>query len=306
MTGTIHIGISGWRYKPWRGDFYPEGLKQRQELAYASRAVSSIEINGSFYALQTPERYADWYAQTPDDFVFSVKAPRYITHVKRLKEIEEPMANFYASGVLQLKEKLGATLWQFPPSFKYDAERFEQFLSLLPTTWAAARRLARHASRGEPPAKSELPARTPLRHAVEIRHPSFTCVEFVELLRKYRVALVVADTAGKWPLLEDVTSDFVYIRLHGDQELYSSGYSDEALSHWAKRIRSWLAGRQPRDAHRVASAAPPRRSPRDLFCYFDNDIKVCAPYDARRLLRMLSLAEHLAVVPGEPAPELPD
>ncbi|KAA0695956.1 DUF72 domain-containing protein [Halopseudomonas laoshanensis] len=295
----IHIGISGWRYAPWRGDFYPEGLKQRQELAYASRAVSSIEINGSFYALQTPERYAGWYADTPDNFVFSVKAPRYITHVKRLRDVEEPIANFYASGVLELGDKLGATLWQFPPSFKFDPERFGHFLSLLPATVSAARRCAAQATRGEPQPTSKLPAKTRLRHAVEIRHSSFACDEFIALLRKYKVALVIADTAGKWPFLEDVTSDFLYLRLHGDKQLYSSGYSEKALTHWEKRIRSWTSGAQPRDAQRVSKKQPSKRSSRDLFCYFDNDIKVRAPFDARRLLEKLTLTDTLEVTPGE-------
>lgn len=295
----IHIGISGWRYTPWRGDFYPEGLKQRQELAYASRAVSSIEINGSFYALQTPQRYLGWYAETPEHFTFSVKAPRYITHVKRLQDIEEPLANFYASGVLGLADKLGATLWQFPPSFKFDEQRFGHFLSLLPSTFAAARRLATEATRGEKPGKLGVPGRTRLRHAVEIRHSSFACEEFIALLRKYKVALVVADTAGKWPLLEDVTSDFLYLRLHGDKKLYSSGYSEDALTFWEKRVRSWNSGAQPRDARKVTKKAPGKRSSREVFCYFDNDIKVRAPYDARRLLEKLALTKPVEVSPGE-------
>lgn len=296
---NIHIGISGWRYTPWRGDFYPKGLKQRLELAYASRAVNSIEINGSFYALQTPERYALWYAETPDDFTFSVKAPRYITHIKRLRDIEEPLANFYASGVLQLRDKLGATLWQFPPSFTFDADFFEAFLRLLPTTFGAARDCAKKASRQTDPSGKSAPAKQRLRHAVEIRHPSFACDEFIALLRRHKVALVVADTAGKWPFLEDITSDFVYLRLHGDKKLYSSGYSESALTHWEKRIRSWTSGSQPRDSQPVSKKPPPKRASRDLFCYFDNDIKVRAPYDARRLLEKLDLTSPLEVIPGQ-------
>ena len=137
---AIHIGISGWRYEPWRGDLYPKGLAQKRELQFASRAVNSIEINGSFYALQRPERYAQWYAETPDDFVFSVKAPRFITHVRRLREIEKPLANFFASGVLELKEKLGPILWQFPPNFKFEAERFDQFSRATATRHPSSRR----------------------------------------------------------------------------------------------------------------------------------------------------------------------
>ncbi|SDN79870.1 DUF72 domain-containing protein [Pseudomonas jinjuensis] len=298
--GEIRIGISGWRYAPWRGDFYPDGLLQRRELAFASRAVNSIEINGSFYALQTPGRYAGWRDDTPEDFVFAVKAPRYISHVRRLKEIEEPLANFFASGPLQLGEKLGPILWQFPPSMKFDRERFARFLDLLPHDVAAARACARHANaRLQESGEQDGAGRGALRHAVEIRNDSFLCDAFVDLLREHRVALVVADTAGKWPYVEDLTSDFVYMRLHGDKELYSSGYTEEALRRWERRIRAWSAGGQPDDA-RLIDAHPPRpRKSRDLYCYFDNDLKVRAPYDARRLLELLGLADGLPIRPGE-------
>ena len=284
----IRIGISGWRYAPWRGDFYPKGLAQRQELEYASRAVTSIEINGSFYALQTPQRYANWYADTPDDFVFSVKAPRYITHVRRLRDIRQPLANFFASGLLQLKNKLGAVLWQFPPSLQFDAPLFESFLAQLPQDTDQARALARHASaRLHVSGYLEAEPGQPLRHAVEVRNSSFVTPEFVELLRHHRVALVVADTAGKWPYAEDVTADFMYLRLHGDAKLYTSGYSPQALQRWQARIEAWSAGGQPEDAQLIDPDHPPRRQARDLYCYFDNDVKVRAPYDARHLLENL-------------------
>ena len=199
---TLHIGISGWRYVPWRGEFYPKGLAQKRELQFASRAVNSIEINGSFYALQRPERYAQWYSETPDDFVFSVKAPRFITHVRRLREIEKPLANFFASGVLELKEKLGPILWQFPPNFKFDPERFEHFLSLLPHDTAAAAALARqHDSHLHGHASLKAWRKKPLRHAVEVRNDTFIDPDFVRLLKRYNTALVIADTAGKWPYL---------------------------------------------------------------------------------------------------------
>lgn len=296
----IRIGISGWRYAPWRGDFYPPGLVQRRELEFASRAVTSIEINGSFYALQTPERYAAWYADTPKDFVFSVKAPRYVTHVRRLREVEQPVANFFASGVLQLKEKLGPILWQFPPSFRFDAALFDHFLGLLPHTFGAARDAARHCdARLRHPGYLAAAGNRRLRHAVEIRHESFCCAEFVELLRRHDVALVVADTAGKWPYVEDLTSDFVYLRLHGDKELYASGYSSAALRRWQQRIEIWSRGGQPDDAHLIVDRAPRKRTARDVYCYFDNDMKVRAPYDARALLERLGLAGHLENVPGE-------
>lgn len=294
MAGHIHIGISGWRYEPWRGVFYPDKLPQHSELKFASRMLPTIEINGSFYSLQRPEYYAEWYEDTPEGFVFAVKAPKYITHMKRLKEIETPLANFFANGVFELKEKLGPILWQFPPMFSFKPERFEAFFAQLPRdTEAAAAIAARHDHRVDD-RKSLLPDRKrPLRHAVEIRHESFRDPAFVALLRKHKVALVVADTAGKWPLLEDLTADFVYVRLHGDKELYASGYSDDALERWAERLRTWRSGGQVADA-RLASGKPaPKRASRDIYCYFDNDVKVHAPYDAATLMRKLGIASPL-------------
>ncbi|QQZ41501.1 DUF72 domain-containing protein [Pseudomonas sp. SK3(2021)] len=301
---AIHIGISGWRYKPWRGDFYPEGLTQKRELQFASRAVNSIEINGSFYALQTPERYADWYADTPRDFVFSVKAPRYITHILQLRDVHKPIANFFASGVLELKNKLGPILWQFPPSFQFDAELFGAFLEQLPADTEQAAALARqHEPRLNGQTSTKAYGKKAMRHAVEIRHASFVVPEFTHLLRQYGVALVVADTAGKWPYCEDLTGDFVYLRLHGDKELYASGYTPQALKRWGDRIEAWHSGKQPADARLIDARHPPRaRKSREVFCYFDNDLKVRAPFDARRLLQRFGLDKALATVPGEPAP----
>ena len=298
---AIHIGISGWRYTPWRGDFYPEGLPQKRELQFASRAVNSIEINGSFYALQTPKRYAEWYADTPDGFMFSVKAPRYITHILRLRDVHKPMANFFASGVLELKEKLGPILWQFPPSFKFDPALFEAFLKELPTDTQQAATLARqHEPRLNGKASLQAHGKRALRHAVEIRHKSFAVPKFVHLLDTYGVALVVADTAGKWPYLEDVTANFVYLRLHGDKQLYASGYTPEALTRWGDRIERWCKGKQPTDAHLADPQHKPRaRKQRDVFCFFDNDIKVRAPFDARQLLKRFELDTHLATEPGK-------
>lgn len=302
---TIHIGISGWRYAPWRGDFYPKGLAQKRELQFASRAVNSIEINGSFYALQRPERYAQWYAETPDDFVFSIKAPRFITHIRRLRDIEKPLANFFASGMLELKEKLGPVLWQFPPNFTFDPERFEAFLDQLPHDTQAAAALARqHDSHLHGHASLKAYGKKPLRHAVEIRNDSFIDPDFVRMLKRYNTALVIADTAGKWPYREDLTSDFVYLRLHGAEELYASGYTPNALQNWAERIDAWHNGRQPHDAHLIAPRLKPRtRKSREVFCYFDNDIKVRAPFDARCLLQRFDLDKNLETVPGEPAAE---
>ncbi|WP_249673555.1 DUF72 domain-containing protein [Pseudomonas abieticivorans] len=297
----VHIGMSGWRYAPWRGDFYPEGLTHKDELKFASRAVGSIEINGSFYALQTPDRYAHWYADTPKGFIFSVKGPRFITHVKRLREVETPLSNFFASGVFQLREKLGPILWQFPPSFKFDPALFEHFLSLLPHTCKAALACAKGCdARMRKPGYLDLgKARGTLRHAVEIRHESFAVPEFIALLRRYKVALVMADTAGKWPYAEDLTADFIYMRLHGDAELYASGYTPKALKHWQARIECWQQGGQPEDAVLIERKTPRKRAGREVYCYFDNDLKVRAPYDARQLIDALGVEDTLTERPGE-------
>jgi uncharacterized protein YecE (DUF72 family) len=277
------IGISGWRYAPWRGDFYPQGLPQRDELAYAAARFPTIELNGSFYSLQRPEYYQRWSEQVPPSFIFSIKGSRYITHMLRLEGVETALANFLASGVLALGPKLGPFLWQLPPTLRFEEERLRRFLSLLPrTTKEATRRARRHDDRVAGRSHLDTPDDRALRHALEVRHPSFATPAFVELLREQRVALVVADTAGRWPYLEDVTADFVYVRLHGDKKIYESGYTGPALDRWAERIRAWLAGRQP-EASTLVGQVPKERIPRDVYVYFDNDIKVHAPYDALRL-----------------------
>ncbi len=286
--GIVRIGISGWRYEPWRGVFYPNDLPQRDELAYASRRFPTIEINGSFYSLQRPEYYASWHDETPPDFVFSVKGPRFVTHMLKLRNAELALANFFASGVANLRDKLGPFLWQLPPMFGFDADRLERFFELLPRDTDQAAALARRRNekvRGR--ARLAYGINRPLRHAVEVRHPSFVDPAFVALLRKHRIALVVADTAGKWPLVEDITADFVYMRLHGDKKLYVSGYTPTALTRWAERILRWSKGSEPADARRIVAAAPPPRRARDVYCYFDNDAKVKAPRDAQRLARLV-------------------
>jgi uncharacterized protein YecE (DUF72 family) len=290
-VATIRIGISGWRYAPWRGPFYPRDLPQRAELEYAARRFPTIEINGSFYSLQRPQSYAQWYAQTPPGFVFSLKGGRYITHMRRLNGVEEALANYFASGVFNLREKLGPILWQLPPNFRYDRARLEAFLRLLPRDTESARALARHRSaRMKGRVRLAIDAERPLRHAIEVRHESFLDPSFIELLREHRIALVIAETAGKWPMPQDVTADFIYIRLHGDKELYRSGYSERALSRWAQRIRAWHIGSEPADAQRISAAGPRTRGRRDVYCYFDNtDRKLRAPVDARSLMRQLGI-----------------
>ncbi len=283
--GRIRIGISGWRYAGWRGVFYPPKLPQRKELEFAATKFPSLEINGTFYSLQKPGYFRDWSAGTPEDFVFAVKGSRYLTHMLKLRNAEQPLANFFASGLLELGQKLGPILWQFPPQLRFEASRFAEFFDLLPRTHGAAARLARgHDERLHNRACVEVakgvPKKTPIRHAIEIRDESFACEEFVELLRKHDVALVVADTVA-WPLLFDVTADFVYCRLHGSEELYASGYEDVALDEWADRVVAWARGE--RAEGRRACAKEAESCARDVYVYFDNDAKVRAPFDAQGL-----------------------
>ena len=302
---TVRIGISGWRYAPWRGVFYPKGLAQHAELAYAARVFPSIEINGTFYSLSRPECFERWRRATPPGFVFSVKGSRYITHMLRLVNVEVALANFFAQGLFNLREKLGPILWQFPASLRFDAERFERFFALLPRDGEQALELARRRdSRVRGRSRLAIDANRRLRHAVEIRHESFLDPAFVRLLRRHGIALVVADAAGLFPYKEDLTADFVYMRLHGDTELYASGYGDPALARWAQRIRAWSAGGQPSDAELIVAPPPRARRTRDVYCYFDNDAKVKAPFDAATLMRMLDLP--LPAVPGEPLPQRMD
>ena len=286
--GRVRIGISGWRYAGWRKKFYPAGLAQRRELEFAAQHFDSIEINGSFYSLQRPESYRAWRQESPADFVFAVKGGRFITHMKKLRDVEAPLANFFASGVLGLEEKLGPSLWQFPQNLGCLDDRFAAFFELLPRDTLQAAELARrHDERLLGRSITTTTERRPLRHAIEVRSPSCCSPAFIELLRKADVGLVVADTAGRFPYLEDVTADFVYVRLHGDVELYKSGYSPAAIERWARRVQAWSTGSEPADAVRVSPVKAPRRKSRDVYVYFDNDAKVHAPFDA------LALAEAL-------------
>jgi len=270
---TIRVGISGWSYAGWRRRFYPAGLVRHDELSYAAQRFSSIEVNGSFYSLQRPSSYATWAKQTPDDFVLAVKGGRYITHMLRLAGVENALANFFASGVLALGHKLGPVLWQLPPSFAFDDQRLAMFFGQLPRDMGEAARLAAGHDDKVPDERALTTTDVPrqrIRHALEVRHESFRSAQAYELLRRHDVALVVADSAGRWPMIEEVTSDFVYVRLHGAEELYTSGYDDPSLERWAARVLRWAG------------------SGRDVYVYFDNDAKVHAPYDALSLLRILS------------------
>ncbi len=286
MDATVRIGISGWTYDRWRGTFFPPRLARRGHLRYAAERFGSIEINGTFYGLLAPDAFAKFHDETPDDFVFAVKAPRFITHMLRARDLGAPLANFLASGVLRLGAKLGPMLWQFPERHAYDVAAFARFLAALPRDMDEAAHLARqHDDRPRKGTWTEKRVDGPLRHAVEVRSRSFEVRGFVDLLREHDVGLVVAD-AVDWPLLFDVTSDFVYCRLHGSEELYVSGYDDAALEVWARRVAAWAEGREPRGGRRVGS--PAARRPRDVYVYFDNDAKVRAPVDAARLQQLVA------------------
>jgi uncharacterized protein YecE (DUF72 family) len=270
------IGISGWTYAPWRGTFYPPKLPHKRELAYAASRLGSIEVNGTFYGLLKPDAFRRWVAETPDGFVFAVKGSRFITHLKKLADVDVPLANFLASGVLGLGDRLGPLLWQLPPTLGFDADRLADFFVRLPRTLGAAAELAaRHDQRiteDRALLTTDRPDH-PIRHALEVRHDTFRTPALADLLRAHDIALVWADNPGTWPVLDESTTDFRYVRLHGDTELYASGYSDEALDAWAHRIRGWLSAGQ------------------DVYVYCDNDAKVRAPYDAMALMDRLGLAK---------------
>jgi uncharacterized protein YecE (DUF72 family) len=291
MTARIRIGISGWTYPHWRGRFYPRGLPQRRELEFASRAFDAVEINGSFYSLQRPSSYRRWRAATPDGFVFAVKGSRYITHMKKLGGGDQALCNFLASGVLALGPKLGPFLWQLPPMLPYREDRMIEFLSSLPANGEQAGALAARCDEriktrfGEEPVLTAEQPDAPIKHVVEVRHDSFATGAFAALCRQFGVGMVIADTAGRFPWVDEVTADIVYVRLHGDQELYVSGYTDQGIDWWAARVAGW--------AHTPGV--------QQVHVYFDNDHQARAPYDARRLAHRLGVAVPLA----EPLPYEP-
>ena len=291
MAGKVYIGVSGWRYTPWRGHFYPKGLAQSRELEHASRQFNSLELNGSFYSLQRPSSYARWANDTPPGFVFAVKGSRYITHMLRLRNIDAALANFFASGLFELGDKLGPILWQFPPNMQFDEALFEAFFRMLPKTTAAAAKIALNRDHRLQGREALVPERNRrLRHCVEVRHDTFVDPAFIRMLRRHNIAWVVADTPKPWPLFEDVTADFIYVRLHGSAELYQSRYTTEELEYWARCIAAWVEGKQPKGARLITKERPVERASRDVYCYFDNTDKRHAPDNARELMRMLDLS----------------
>ncbi|WP_404436494.1 DUF72 domain-containing protein [Microbacterium aerolatum] len=271
--GEIRVGTSGWRYASWRGDFYPRGLAQRRELEYIGSRFSTVELNGSFYSLQRPSSYQRWRDAVPSGFVFAVKGSRYVTHMLRMRGAETALANFFASGVLALGEALGPVLWQLPERQEFAADVIDDFLGMLPRSTGAALDLARrHDERLEGRAWLEIDEDRPIRYALEPRAESFR--EAGDLLRHHGVAMVTADTAGRFPRFDETTADFAYLRLHGAQELYHSGYTAEELDGWA---------------HLIDELSGSAESPRDVYVYFDNDARGHAPHDA------LALAAKVAV-----------
>ena len=264
--GRAWIGISGYDYKPWRGRFYPDGLPARRWLEYASRQFGSIELNGTFYSLKSPDVFRRWVDETPPGFLFAVKGGRFLTHNLKLRNAERSLGNFLASGVLALGEKTGPFLWQLPGTYRFDAERMSSFMRLLPRSSREAEAVARlHDDRLKRGALVDAAADVPYRHCFEVRHETYFHDEFYALLREHDCGFVVADTAGKFPYAEEVTAGFVYVRLHGSQQLYVSGYTDDELDDWARKVARW------------------RAKGLDTYVYFDNDAKVHAPFDALRL-----------------------
>jgi uncharacterized protein YecE (DUF72 family) len=289
--GKIRVGISGWTYPPWRGVFYPAGLKIKDELNYASRQLGTIEINGTFYALQKPKTFFKWYDDTPENFCFSVKAGKYMTHVRRLKEVRQPLGHFLASGVLCLREKLGPILWQFPPTMIWKDDRFEEFFSYLPKTFSEALRLAVDENEFFPEFNDHVKelekfGDRPLHHTFEFRNESFYNQEFIGSLHKAGHALTIADCNNEWPYVEDITSDIVYVRLHGYGKIYEGGYTDEALKVWLERILAW-AGGKPSPGQKTVTGLDGKGKPKDVFIYFDNTMKDEAPKNALRLTEMV-------------------
>ncbi|HEY0706234.1 MAG TPA: DUF72 domain-containing protein [Polyangia bacterium] len=266
--GTIRIGTSGWAYKGWRGRFYPKGLVQAKELAYIAASLPTVEVNGTFYSLTTPAACERWRAQVPPDFSFAVKGSRYLTHMLKLGNFAGALANFFASGILRLGAQMTCVLWQLPPMLSFRRDKVLPFFEALPRDLAAAERWARrHDERLDGRAAVTVPdgRHQALRHAVEVRHPSWLEDEALRLLEDQGLALVAADTAGRFPFSLQRTADFAYVRLHGSQKLYSSQYTDPELADWSVTLSGW------------ANAGA------DVYVYFDNDAEAFAPVDAIRL-----------------------
>ncbi len=285
----FYVGISGWNYAPWRGGvFYPKKMPQYQELSFASRTLTAIEINGTFYRLQKPENFQRWYDETPKGFTFAIKGNRFITHVRRGKDVDEPLANFFASGLLCLKEKLGPCLWQFPPSLHLKDDRFEAFVKKLPRDHQEAGELAKkHTEKVAGHAFTEDLVNEPIRHAFEFRHKSFNHPDFIAMMRAHGCAIVVPDAGEHAPGILEVTSDFVYVRMHGQGEGYEEGYPATELTAWANIAKKLLEGKLPEGWSGAKEMSG--LSPTAVYFFFDNDQKGFAPHDAGVLMKNLGI-----------------
>jgi len=260
---NIYVGIGGWTYEPWRGPFYPDGLAQKRELEYASRKLTAIEVNGTYYGAQKPESFRKWYEETPDGFVFTLKGTRFATNRKDLSQSKESVERFLNSGITELKEKLGPINWQFMATKKFDAQDFTHFFALLPPEMDGVR----------------------LRHAVEVRHPSFQCAEFVELCRAHNVGIITGADSDEFPVIADLTADFAYVRIQGTKDDDDMGYPPEALDQWAYRLRALSEGQVPHD---LATFSPHRQAgPHDVFAFVISGHKVHNPAVAMALIERL-------------------
>lgn len=264
-SGTIRVGIGGWNYEPWHETFYPPQWPAKRELEYASRQLTTIEVNGTFYRTQSPDSFARWHDETPDDFMFSIKAVRYATNRRVLADAGDSIDAFMRSGLARLRGKLGPILWQFAPTKRFDAADFGAFLALLPR---------------------ELEGR-PLRHVLDVRHHSFMTPQFIDLARSHGAAAVITDSPD-YPSFADLTADFVYLRLMRCEAARATGYAPEVLDAWAACARAWAAGSEPAGVPRVAGAAPAQAQPRDVFMFMINGAKERAPAAAREVLKRLA------------------
>jgi uncharacterized protein YecE (DUF72 family) len=275
-VSRCYIGISGYDYQGWRGSFYPPDVPRRSWLAFASRVFNSIELNGTFYSLKSPGVFARWLDDTPDHgFVFAIKGGRFITHNLKLRNCTTALGNFFASGILALGHRTGPFLWQLPASYRFEPERMDSFMRMLPRSSRDAEAVAlHHDHRLKRGALVDAAADVPYRHAFEVRHPSYFHDEFYDILRAHGCGFVIADTAGKFGYAEEVTTDFVYVRLHGSSALYTSDYTDEELASWASKVKGWMSGRHAAD----------------VYVYFDNDAKVHAPHNAMQFADLAGLS----------------
>ena len=267
------VGTSGYDYPAWRGSFYPPGIPHREWLAFSSRIFNSIELNGTFYSLKSPAVFERWASEVPETgFVFAIKGGRFITHNLKLRNCETALGNFYASGVLALGRKTGPFLWQLPATYGFQPERLDEFMRALPRSSLDGEAVARqHDHRLRRGSLVDAAESVTYRHAFEVRHPSYLCEEFYAILRAHECSLVIADTAGRFAYSEALTTDFVYVRLHGSTALYASDYDDAELESWAAKISGWMSGGNGRTA----------------YVYFDNDAKVHAPHNAMQLADLL-------------------